>query len=345
MVPSSVRLTRPRASHRWVQVHGGLLLFAVTALAVWSTISSIPGRGDPWPLIGVLAAALASYVAGAMLPHAKRWVGAACVVVAAGALAPVLDVGRGQPNGGPFGYVNTTAAFYMVASAAGLMLAASARNSFGRAIGWIAAVACAAVPMLTRSAAAAVLVVFMPLGTMLATAFVPRALGRLLVAAVILALAVTAALGATFRESGRPAGLERIATNHLTQRRLILWHDALAEMKAHPVFGVGPTRFARFSAAGNADPDARSAHNVFLQQGAETGFVGLVLALVAVLVAITVTVSGRDGFSYIAAGAIASLFVASCIDHVLHASTLSAVALLAGAATDAFPSTRSPRGV
>jgi O-antigen ligase len=65
--------------------------------------------------------------------------------------------------------------------------------------------------------------------------------------------------------------------------RVMLWHTAITEWAAHPIFGVGIGQFTRFTAGigGFVTPDGQGyvAHNTFLSFAVELGTPGLLLLL------------------------------------------------------------------
>jgi O-antigen ligase len=120
----------------------------------------------------------------------------------------------------------------------------------------------------------------------------------------------------------------------VTERRVELWRDAWSIAVEHPALGVGPGRFGRESPVARDDRDTRAAHNEFLQAAAETGFVGLGLALLVFGWGFARLWVGADDVAIVAAAALAALGIHASVDYVLRfwPVTLAAAALL-GAAT------------
>ncbi|MGH2726522.1 MAG: O-antigen ligase family protein, partial [Actinomycetota bacterium] len=119
-------------------------------------------------------------------------------------------------------------------------------------------------------------------------------------------------------------------------RRLGLWHEALALIRDNPVVGVGPGRFAAESPIAAADPDARWAHHGFLQFGAETGLPGLALLSIAFAWAIgAVGFGGKPEIvSVLGVAALVALGAGGCLDYLFHFPAIPVTAAaLAGAAT------------
>ena len=150
----------------------------------------------------------------------------------------------------------------------------------------------------------------------------------------------TVVLGLTHEagsQSVREPGTRRRAERIPDDRRLGLWHDALTLIRDNPVVGVGPGRFAEESPIASADPDARWAHQGFLQFGAETGLPGL--ALLSVAFAWAIAAAGFGGNpelpSVLGVAALVALGAGACLDYLFHFPAIPiAAAALAGAATN-----------
>ncbi len=287
----------------------------------------------------MILACAAAYVAARVVSRVGRWVIPAVLVGIAGVLL-LVDVGgilADAPLRGPFGYQNATGAFFFQASVAGLMLAVSGPRALA-VVGVLAAVGFAAVPLLAGSITAGVLILILPL---LVPALRGRGGARAAIVAcaglVAAALIVTTVLGAAYDPAGdRTGGLDRLADATLTERRLVLWSEALDIMGARPVVGVGPGRFERVSPTALSDDDAGWAHHGFLQQGAETGIPGLVLLLLLFLWGFARLWVTRvsDAMVGLGAVALAGLGVHATVDYVLHfAAVPVAAAALVGTAT------------
>ena len=308
---------------------------AWVAAAAWTFVSSAISGGNPWPTVGVIAAAGGSFAAAWTLGRIKRWAAPGAVLVAAGSLALRFDVASRRPTGGPFGYVNATGAFYLLGAFAGLMIAAASERAAVRATGVIGAIACATVPFAGGSVAAALLSVAVPAIALVLTAvWSARAAIAVLAGLTAATFVGSIALGATYPHASRAGGFARAVTTALTDRRVVLWSEALDLTASRPVAGVGPGRFAFESPTALEDRDARWAHNGFLQQGAETGVPGLVLMLLIFTWTFAVVSRSRpDTFAVLGAAAIAAIGIAACIDYIFHFPAIPvAAAALAGAA-------------
>jgi O-antigen ligase len=140
-----------------------------------------------------------------------------------------------------------------------------------------------------------------------------------LAALFVLVLATTVVLGARHSIGGPAGPLGRVANDTLTERRLVLWHDALTLLRLNPEVGVGPGRFKHFSPTARMYPGGRWAHNEFLQHGAETGVVGLALLGLIFLWGFARLWTTADGrMAVLGAAALAVLGVHASVDYVMH---------------------------
>jgi O-antigen ligase len=313
----------------------GLLLWVATI--AWTLMSAAASGGHPWPEVALLVAVGVAYIGGSVAGSAARWL--APMVVAAAALSLMLvapgDVfGRGALQG-PFHYANAKGAFFAVASLAALMVATAMRSRGPRAAAVGAAALCAAVPFVIGSFAAGILAVALgPAALAAALAGRTRVFVVGMGALALAALGCTILLGSLFHPAGGQAAVERFADQALSERRPALWHDALALMVAHPIFGVGPARFQVTSPVALSDRDARWAHNEFLQQGAEQGVPGLLLSILGFGWGFARLAAARPGrFTALGAAVLGTLAIHGSIDYVMHFPAIPiSVAALVGAA-------------
>jgi O-antigen ligase len=311
---------------------GGLAL--LVAAVAWTFVSAAASGGAAAPVVALLVGSAAALVAGRALGSVNRVLVPALVAVTAGISMLVPGTFDRRPLAGLFGYANAAAGFFALASVAALMIACSTRGTGGRVLAVSAAIAFAVVPIARGSLAPSSLLVLGPVALLVARD--GRGV-RLVVAGCtvlfLLALGATAAVGAA--GTGGSRGAPGVVEQALSQRRVALWHDALALMAAHPLTGVGPGRFAQESPVARSDVDATRAHQEFLQQGAEQGVLGLALLVALVLwgfARLWVTGSG-DGFVALGAVALAVVSVHACVDYVLHFPAIPiAGAALVGAA-------------
>ncbi|HEX6331131.1 MAG TPA: O-antigen ligase family protein [Actinomycetota bacterium] len=304
----------------------------VVLVGALATISVTRPVGDAGPQLQLLAAASATLIGGRLLASIHRAVPAALVAGTAGGIVirwwPDL-IGTG-PLGGPFGYENATGAFFVQAAFAGAVVAAATRSAPLVALGLLVAAALGAVAVQASVAAW----VTLGLGLVAIPAlFRPRWARPAVLAAGALFLAVlatTLVLGAGYR-AGEGGGALRSV---LTERRVVLWHESLEILLDHPG-GIGPGRFAEVAPTALADRDARWAHNAFLQQGAELGWIGLGVTVLLFLwgFARLWAHPHSDAVVALGAAALAALGIHASVDYVLHfpAVPLAAAALVGAA--------------
>ena len=333
------------------------------ALAGWIWVSSIAQGGDPVPQVLLLIGCAAVYVTSRLVSPFVRFVGPAAVVAAA--VIVVINAGgetfSRSPFEAPFGYAHFTWAFFAQATIAALMLAAVPGPLLMRVLAGIAALALATIPFGTLVAGPAIF------ASILLGAFVlgrrPWARVAVIACGVVVALGLlgTTLLAAQYtgleRHGGLQAllhatsnrcrgeecspsgveGMERPLYQALAERRVALWHDAVVLLEERPVVGVGPGRFSSKSPIAVADRDEPWAHQEFLQQGAETGWPGLVLMVLLFGWGFSRLAAVRhpDAVTVLGAVALALLALHAHLDFVLHhpAAPIAAAALLGTAAS------------
>jgi O-antigen ligase len=299
--------------------------------------AAVGGGGDPDPPVLLLLACGGAIAVAWLVGPAARWLIPTAVLIAAAWIAfQAGDFLSPRPLGGPFGYANATAAFFVQVAAAALMAAAAVRTWALRGLLLVAAVAAAAVPLAVHSVTGVLTVLLVPLA-LLALAGPRGARAAVAVSAALLGLvlALTVLLGATFEREGESASFEPFSSV-LSERRLMLWSDALAIMGDEPLTGVGPGRFQTVSPTALGDRDALWTHHGFLQAGAEMGIPGF-LFLVSLFgwgFALLWLRPHSDAITALGAVALAALGIHASVDYVLHfpAIPITAAALL-GTAT------------
>jgi O-antigen ligase len=315
----------------------GFVLLA--ALTGWILLAANASGGEAAGTVGLLWAGGAAYVLGHLLGRQARTLGPMLLlVVALGVVvASPTDILSAAPLSGPFGYVNAKAAFFAQASLAGIMVSFGSSWPAGRAAGVISAVGFAVVVLSSASLAAVGLLVALPLVAIAVSAWLGvRAAVASCGVLFGIALAGTIFLGARYEAETAVLGPQRL----LTERRLTLWSEAVAITAERPLFGVGPGRFQAVSPTARADRDARWAHHEFLQLGAESGVVGLLLLAGVFVWGFARLSLGPDTVTALGAAALAALGIHACLDYVLHFAPVPlAGALLVGAATS------RPRGI
>jgi O-Antigen ligase len=310
-----------------IDVTGAGTVSAVVLLA-------LRAGGDGGRLAALVGGVASILLLGRLVTLLHRVI-APLVVLAAGAwvaLQPGGD-GTGGPLSGPFAYRNATAAFLVQGAVAGFMVAVAFRWETPRIVAAVAGGAAALWLgwLAVQNASTAVLALgVIPLSLF---ALVGRGGARFGVIACGVALAVvlagTVGLGATYRP-----GAESFATRALTERRLVLWSEAL-DILAEDPGGVGVGGFATAAPTAIRDQDARWAHQEFLEVGVELGWAGL--ALVVLLFAwgfVRLAMHPRpDAYVALGGAALAALGIHASVDYVWHfpAVPLAAAALVGAA--------------
>jgi O-antigen ligase len=314
---------------------GFLILVALTG---WVLLAAGVSGGSAGPSVALIVATAGAYLIARALAREWRLLGAAAVLAVAVGLTALSpgEVLSSAPLSGPFGYVNAKAAFFVQSAIAGLILALGSGGSGGRVAGAVGAVGSAVVVLANGSLAAVVLLVSLPLLALLLTNLKS---GRVAIATsavlFLVALVGTILLAASYLREGEAPRAAGFAERLLSDRRLTLWTEALTLLAEHPTVGVGPDRFQVESPTARRDQDARWAHNEFLQQGAETGVVGLALLVLLFLWGFARLGTGApDSVAVLGAVSLAALGIHACLDYVLHFPGVPiATAVLVGAAS------------
>jgi len=315
---------------------GDLFGLALVAAAVLWTFVAATSGGDPWPMVGMFVLVAAAYAFGLMATQAAPFLVPVLVVTVAIVLGLLTLMGA-LPEGAdapPLGYVNARSAFFVVAAAAAVMLALLVRGRGGRIFVLAVAAGLAAVPLFSRSHAASFVVVLL-LPSAAAIALEGRRLAITVGLSAVLLMATLAATSLVAAAPGsEPAGL---IGEVVGERRVALWHDGLELMVQEPLTGIGPGRFATESPTAQTDRDARWAHHGFLQQGAETGLVGLGLLVLLFLWGFRrLALAGPSGMTVMGAFALGGLGILACSDYVFHFPLVTgATAALVGVAVAA----------
>ena len=329
--------TRPSARTNAILDVVGLSIAA--GLIGWIFVAASASGGAPGAATALVLGCALAYILGRILGSVGPTITPTLVVVSALVLASVSidETLSATPLGGPFGYVNAKAAFFVQAVFASLMLAVLTKAIGVRALAVAAAIAFALVPFVSHSWSAALVVLSLPIIAVVLSRSGARIAIVGCVSVFILVFLITAILGGSYSASSDRSGpIAVLAHDTLTERRLELWNEALDLMISHPVTGVGPDRFQAVSEIAQSDSDARWAHNEFFQVGAEAGIVGLVLLLSLYLwpFARLWTEAGKPSLTALAAGSLAALGVHACLDYVAHFPAIPLVAAaLTGSAT------------
>jgi hypothetical protein len=323
------RMTHPGLRPGWSLL--GLLLAVGLAVVAWI----VQGRtgASSAPVVMLVVSSAGALVVAALLGSVHRALVPLAVALAISYVAYEwrADLTAG-PLSGPFGYRNAFGALLLQGAFAWLLAGLALRHPVAIGLSFVPAAALGILAVRSSAAAAVgaslvVVVILALLGTRWTRVAV--ALSGLATAAV---LAGTIWLGAGY-EPGRPVtGIAaRVADAGITERRLALWHDALAIAAEHPT-GIGHGRFGSTSPTALEDRDTIYAHNEFLEQAAELGWAGMVLTvlLVAWLFLRLAISRGADAVTALSAVALAGLAIHGSVDYVWHfpAVPLAAAALV-----------------
>lgn len=297
-------------------------------LALLVAEAALAPNGDASAIIGLSIATAGALIVGRLLgwihPAIMPGVVMAIVVVAILYTGDLLGKGRG---GGLLGYENATGALFVQVAFAGMMLGVAAPRVSASIVGFAAACAFGFLAARESTAAAFSLGLAIIASPVIVRPRWARPAVLLSLAVFLTFLGATVVLGASYRQGESVGGFEGHLRSALTERRVILWHDALRILEEHPT-GVGPGWFAEFSPTAIADQDARWAHNEFLQEGAELGWPGLML---------TVLLFGwgfarlwlnpaPDAVIAVGAASLAALGIHASVDYVMHFAAVPVVA-------------------
>jgi O-antigen ligase len=308
----------------------------VGALIGWTHLAAVRPGSSAGPLTSLVLASALAFLLGRLAASVRRTLTPAGIVGGAAMLAVITpDVLSGTPLGGPLGYANANGAFFVQAAIAALMLAAAARTTAVKLLGFASAAAFAVVPFAAKSVTSAVLLLVLPAFAMSVRFFGTRVAVAGCAALFMAALGTTFVLAASYDARDRSRLVHRFVDASIDERRVVLWHEALVMMGERPGVGVGLSGFQVLSPTARSDPDARWAHNSFLQQGAETGIVGLVLLTLLFLwgFASLVAPGKLDALGVLGAVALAAIGIHACVDYILHfpAVPITAAALVGAA--------------
>ncbi|MFJ6705237.1 MULTISPECIES: O-antigen ligase family protein [unclassified Streptomyces] len=286
------------------------VLLAVLAVAAGCAAGRM--SGSLWPVAAPCAAAVAGPAAALAMPRGAMGSGFATPLGPAGAVAAQLVLATGGLCCAAWATPVPALRFGLRALAAGVAVAGAVAGS---------AVGCAA--------AAAVLLCSAAAGRM-------RHRGAGVAGLALVATVVTGAVWALAADV-LPAGLTAATTGPLTERRVLLWRDALHLARRDSALGVGPGRFGGLNgtASGTLPPDGRP-HSAPLQLAAEQGLVGvLLLAAVFCWMLYTLWRSPRPTPVVLTAGAaLTAVAAVAAVGNALSFTAVSAGAgLLAGLAT------------
>jgi hypothetical protein len=291
----------------------GLALLA--GAVAWTLIVGFLRDANPWPLVGILTGSVAALV---LADRATRRTGLA-VPLGLALLPLVAAVGARQSllNDGALGYANASGALYLIAAAAAVMLGLRATTGRGRRAAAVLAAFWAVLVLLVNAQTAAVFAGLLAVALFVLSARAVRVAVVAGGAATLLTLAAAITLGLGYVWWLRTDVLFHAVDSTLGQVRVALWHDALEQITARPLVGVGPGQFRADSVA--LDDWAATVHNEVLQVTAETGLIGgvLVLALLG-WVFVLLWSAPLDGSALPAVIALTGIAVQANIDFTWH---------------------------
>lgn len=310
------------------------------AAIIWTLLSATVAGGDPWPTaFTFLGSGLCFGVVRLRAEKALWFVPA--IAAAAGFLSAIVfsgDLPSNRPHSGPLGYENASAALYLQATIAILMLSGLMVRQGWRSVALVSALVMASITIMADSRAVDALLVLTVLSLVSICERTAKILIGLLSVLVPLALSISIVLGATYSSGKHTTGVETLVDRSLSERRPALWRDCLTMMTSHPVSGVGPGRFERASPLAVSDSDARWAHNGFLQQGAEGGLVAMIILVLIFGLGFfrLYHASTPARIRILGAVSLAALGIHANIDYVLHFPSLCMLvsAMVAGASAE-----------
>lgn len=297
----------------------GLLLLCVAA--AWTFVSALISRSDPLAVLILFSALAVGTVSGRVAPRVAPMVvlGSAALLLVAD---PVSFVSR-DATSFAFDYENAKGAFLVQVAAAGIFVAGRSRAQGLRTAAITGAIVFAVSPLIFGSVAAGILALSVVGVGAIATRFTRPASGALVLALagiLLVTVASTIVVGGAYPGRDDSAVVGGAVDATLSERRRLLWVDAVDALQGDPVFGVGPGNFERTSALAWAEEDVRWVPSVFLEQGAEAGVPGLALVLLILLWGLARLLVGHRPGWLIATGAVAlfALGLHASIDYILH---------------------------
>jgi len=309
-------VARPPAGASGAPEAAGWALFG--GLAAWTALAAVASGGDPRPAVATIMSAGVAVAGAALVSSRVPWLVPAAVMAIATffLVAAPGEVASSEPLSGPFGYANATGAFYAQAVVAALMLVALTPRPTWKWGAAAVALVFAWVTLATESRAALTLVVSAPVVALIGYR-IRGARGAAAACAVSFLVGLTVTIVAAVLFSGVREGP---FGRSVTERRLALWNEALGMMAERPVTGVGPGRFAAVSEIAQADRDARWAHHGFLQHGAETGPVGMVLLVLVFLWGFRRLAAARRSalLPVFGSAALVAMGVHASVDYIFH---------------------------
>ena len=235
-------------------------------------------------------------------------------LVLAGLTGSISELAFGHPP-----YENAVAAVALQGAGASLIVVMIARSRFTKLLGIIVTIAFLAEIVASGSAAGMLLSLLFPVVALMANGRSRRHVAGVCFGLVLVAIVMTIILGAS--PLGRTGNTGALAQASLSERRIELWDDAVRILADEPVSGVGLGNFRYASRTARSDADAAYAHNEYLQTGAETGIVGMMLLVGGFgwgFTRLAASPGGRTAVFGVAVASLTALAIHASIDYPLH---------------------------
>ena len=317
------RVTNPDAA----LAYGGVFLLLAGMGWLWLTAEA--GRGDAAAMTGMIALIALAFAAAREAARRHALVVPTVVVAGVGVYGVVRydTLMAHTPALAPLGYSNAAGTLFMLAAAAALLLQSRTRSPSGRFVALAVGFAFALMPWGNETRAAAILVCLIPLALLARGARGVRVVVVVSGAAVLLTFLLTVALAASYQPGRRDGWVAAVLDATVSERRLMLWQDALVLLRDNLLTGVGPERFPELSPTAVDHPDTMWPHSEALHFAAEAGLPGLAFALGLIGWGfLRLWRGGADTGAAVAAAALGAAGVHSNIDYVLHYPAVVVVA-------------------
>jgi len=308
----------------------GAFLLLVLLLIGWLLLAAEVTGGNGIPASTILLLSAGSYVVASTATRQHSWVIPAIVAIATVGLVFVdRDVLLTGPYNAPLGYSNAAGSLFLIAAGAGLMVVARSRVPGIRWIAGLSVLLFSTLPWLNRTLSASVLVICLPLALLAVSDRAVRFVVATAAAFSALAFAAVLILGSTYDGASVAPWLQ----TSLSERRVMLWSDALHLIGANRVVGVGPGLFPLNSPTALLHSDTIWPHNELLHLGAEAGLIALFLMLGILGVAFArLWFAPLSVATAVAAATLGAVVVQANIDYILHFPAIGvAAAALVGA--------------
>jgi hypothetical protein len=310
--------------------------------SAWFVVAAGVSGGRPLLLIAPFAGTIVAVLGAGRLP--RRASRPLLLLLTAAPVLTALASRRSLLGDGPLGYANASAALFVIAATAAIVIAISSEQPLVRRAAIAAAVLWLLAPWITGAFTAALAGV----GVAIIAGSVPDVRARTIVrvaglAAIALFVAVTV-VGAAYVPGPRTSLADRAIDASMGELRVVLWHEATEMIAEAPLTGVGPGRFADESPSAAERDDANWAHNEFLQVAAESGVPGALLLTVLVVFCLAyLWPTTADPRVVVVIALLMGIVFNAIIDYVWHFATIPlGLGLLVGTVTRLAPLPHRP---